>query len=142
TELLLVDEVDRLKMSGLEQLRALFDGGGVGLVLIGMPGLERRLARYSQLSSRIGFVHEFGPLGAAEVRTLLAGWRPPGVVLPEDLLADAEGVATMIRITGGNFRLLDRLLTQVGRILALNGREVVTREVVEAAREVLVIGAA
>ena len=91
TELLLVDEVDRLKMSGLEQLRAIFDGGGIGLVLIGMPGLERRLARYAQLYSRIGFVHEFRPLGAAEVRTLLAGWRPPGVSLPEDLLADAEG---------------------------------------------------
>lgn len=142
TELLLVDEVDRLKMSGLEQLRALFDGGGVGLVLIGMPGLERRLARYAQLSSRIGFVHEFRPLGAAEVRTLLAGWRPAGVPLPEDLLADAEAVAAIIRITGGNFRLLDRLLTQVGRILALNGLGVVTRAVVEAARAVLVIGAA
>ena len=114
TDLLLVDEVDRLKMSGLEQLRAIFDGGGIGLVLIGMPGLERRLARYAQLYSRIGFVHEFRPLGAAEVRTLLAGWRPPGVSLPEDLLADAEGVAAIIRITGGNFRLLDRLLTQVG----------------------------
>ena len=142
TELLLVDEVDRLKMSGLEQLRAIFDAGELGLVLIGMPGLERRLARYAQLYSRIGFVHEFRPLPAAEVRTLLAGWRPPGVMLPEDLLADAEGVAAIIRITGGNFRLLDRLLTQVGRILALNGLQSVTREVVEAAREVLVIGAA
>ena len=113
TDLVLVDEVDRLKMPALEQLRAIFDGGGIGLVLIGMPGLERRLARYAQLSSRIGFVHEFRPLGAAEVRTLLASWRPPGVALPADLLADAEGVATIIRITGGNFRLLDRLLTQV-----------------------------
>ena len=129
-------------MAGLEQLRALFNGSGVGLVLIGMPGLERRLARYSQLYLRIGFVHEFRPLGAAEVRTLLAGWRPPGVLLPEDLLADAEGVAPMIRITGGNFRLLDRLLTQVGRIPAINGLRAVTREVVEAVREVLVIGAA
>jgi hypothetical protein len=36
---------------------------------------------------------------------------------------------------------MDRLLTQVGRILELNGLKVVTREVVEAAREVLVIGA-
>jgi DNA transposition AAA+ family ATPase len=142
TELLLVDEVDRLKVSGLEQLRALFDGGGIGLVLIGMPGLERRLARYAQLSSRIGFVHEFRPLGAAEVRTLLAAWRPPGVPLPADLLADAEGVAAIIRMTGGNFRLLDRLLTQVGRILEINGLGAVTRQVVEAAREVLVIGAA
>jgi hypothetical protein len=46
----------------------------------------------------------------------------------------------VIRVTGGNFRLLERLLTQVARILALNGLETVTREVVEAAREVLMIG--
>ena len=72
----------------------------------------------------------------------MAGWRPPGVMLPEDLLADAEGVAAIIRVTGGNFRLLDRLLTQIGRILELNGLGVVTREVVESAREVLVIGTA
>jgi hypothetical protein len=36
--------------------------------------------------------------------------------------------------------LLDRLLTQVGRILDLNGLGVVTRGLVEAAREVLIIG--
>ena len=142
TGLILIDEADRMRMAGLEQVRAIFDRGGLGVVLIGMPGLERRLARYAQLYSRIGFVHEFRPLGAPEMRTLLAGWRPPGVRLPEDLLADADAVAAVIRVTGGNFRLLDRLLSQVGRILEINGLGVVTREVVEAAREVLVIGAA
>src|SRR5436305_11917549 len=111
TALIVIDEVDRLKMTGLEQVRDIFDRGGLGVVLIGMPGLERRLARYAQLSSRIGFVHEFRPLGAPEVRTLLAGWRPPGATLPADLLADAGVAAAIIRITGANLRLPDRLLT-------------------------------
>ncbi len=142
TALIVIDEADRLKMTGLGQMRDIYDQGDIGLVGLGMPGLERRLSRYAQLYSRLGFVHEIGPLGPAEVRALLGRWRPPGVSLPADLLADDDGVAALIRVTGGNFRLLDRLLAQVGRILEINGLEAMTREVVEAAREVLVIGTA
>lgn len=75
-----MDEADRLKMSSLEQMRALFDAGGIGLVPIGMPGLEKRLARYAHFYSRIGFVHEFRPLNTTEMQRLLsAHWTPKGV---------------------------------------------------------------
>lgn len=140
TALLIIDEADRLKVSGLEQVRDIFDRGGLGLVLIGMPGLEKKLARYPQFYSRIGFVHEFRPLGATEVRQLLEQhWAPAGVKLPQTLL-DPETVAVIIRVTGGNFRLLNRLLTQIQRILEINTLEEVSKAVVEAARESLVIG--
>src|SRR6201984_107981 len=106
TQLILVDEADRLKMASLEQIRAIFDAGEIGLVLIGMPGLEKRLARYAQFYSRIGFVHEFRPLSADQVRELLARrWRPWGVALADTAELDAETVASIIRVTGGDFRL-------------------------------------
>jgi DNA transposition AAA+ family ATPase len=142
TTLLVIDEADRLKDVGLEQVRSIFDDGDLGLILIGMPGIEKRLARYPQLYSRVGFVHEFRPLAAAEVRALLSrGWAPTGVRLPRQPWPE-EAVAALIRMTGGNFRLLDRLLTQIERILDINSISEVTREVVEAARESLVIGEA
>ena len=67
-------------------------------------------------------------------------WSPSGIVLPDKGLKDEEVMATIIRITGGNFRLLHRLLTQIARLVEINALPQVTREVVEAARESLVIG--
>jgi DNA transposition AAA+ family ATPase len=140
--LILVDEADRLKVASLEQLRDLFDRNEVGLVLIGMPGIEKRLARYPQLYSRVGFVHAFRSLRAEEIRRLLSEHGPEvGLTLPASI-SDPEAIAAIIRITGGNFRLLRRLLSQVDRILGINRLQAVTAAVVEAARESLVIGTA
>lgn len=141
TSLLMIDETDRLKTASLEQVRDIFDQGELGVVLIGMPGLEKRLSRYPQLYSRVGFVHAFRLLSASEVRGLLESqWRPSGVALPKEGLTDEDTRAAIIRITGGNFRLLQRLLTQMARLVEINTLSQITRDVVEAARETLVIG--
>jgi DNA transposition AAA+ family ATPase len=134
TTLVIIDEADRLKTAALEPVRDIFDKGGIGVVFIGMPGIEKRLSRYPQLYSRVGFVHAFRPLSAAKVRSLLHHkWGPAGVVLPEEGWADEETPAAIIRITGGNFRLLHRLISQMARLVEINTLHTVTCQGVEAA---------
>ena len=54
--MLIIDECERLPTTAIELIRDIFDRTGVGVILIGMPGLrlEKRLSRYPQLFSRVG----------------------------------------------------------------------------------------
>lgn len=143
TELLIVDEADRLKTPALEHLRDVYDRTGIGLILIliGMPGIERRLARYPQLYSRVGFAHRYEPLTSTELTFVLTHhWQRLDLTLSAEDFTDAEAIAAVARITSGNFRLLHRLFAQIERILKINNLNTITREVVETARESLVIG--
>lgn len=140
TELLIIDEADRLKTAGLEQVRDFYDRHRMGVILIGMPGIEKRLARYPQLYSRIGFAHEYRPLGPDELTAVLSARLPAQHNTDHDPIAHAAALATIARITAGNFRLLDRLITQIERVQTINDLYTLSPELVDAAREALLIG--
>ncbi|OQR26565.1 hypothetical protein BWR15_30770, partial [Pseudomonas sp. T] len=70
-KLIIIDECNRLKIPAMEQVRDLYDQLGIPVVLIGLPGFEKYVGRFPQLSSRIGFYHEFQPLAADELMEIL-----------------------------------------------------------------------
>lgn len=141
TELVIIDEADRLKTNALEQLRDFFDRNDVGLILIGMPGFERQLARYPQLYSRIGFAHQYRPLDPEDVPVVLSHyWEQLGCTYDPTNPADAETATTITTVTGGNFRLIERLMTQIARVMTINQLQTIAPGVVHAARQMLVVG--
>jgi DNA transposition AAA+ family ATPase len=68
-------------------------------------------------------------------------WHRLGLTLDLEDFTDAEAIGAIARFTTGNFRLVHRLLAQTERILGINHLHTITAEVVDAARETLVIGA-
>src|SRR5699024_9878165 len=140
-DLIIIDEIDRLKLQHLEQLRDIYDRNDIAMVFIGMPGIEKRLARYPQLFSRIGFAHEFDNLSKDETHHILKyKWDDLGLSMKLEDFPEYEAITTIIKITNGNFRPIQRLFMQIDRILEINNLETISTEVVEAARDSLVIG--
>jgi Mu transposase, C-terminal len=90
---------------------------------------ERRKQVRAELSTRAAMVDRF-----VEKR-----WSHR-VKPASDDFTDKEAVATILRITKGNLRLIERLMMQVEHVLVANQITVVTKEVVETARKNLIIG--
>jgi hypothetical protein len=123
-DLVIVDEADRLKTASLEQLRDVFDRHHIGLVLIGMPGLQKRLARYAQLSSRVGFVRQFQPLNGRELQNVIESqWVQLGLNTAVQESASADVVRDRAW-DGRQLPLVYRPFVEIERVLTVNGRRV------------------
>lgn len=139
--LIIIDEADRLKIPSIEQIREIYDKKNCAIIFIGMPGLEKKLSRYAQLYSRIGFVHEFRELNQDELLFIMKKHLDKvGVEYDTENFNDQEALLAMIQISRGNFRLLNRLIKQILRIMQVNQIKTVTKEIIYGARECLVIG--
>ena len=88
-------------------------------------------------------MHQFQPLSGREFQTVVERqWVQLGLDSVTSTGLDVELLNTIARVTGGNFRLIQRLLAQIERLLAVNNMAAVTAEVVDAARESLVVSSA
>ena len=140
-ELVIIDEAERLKAQGFELIREMYDEGKATFIFIGMPGIEKTLERFPQLYSRVGFLHQFKTLGKTEIEFIIEKhFMKLGIEMDENDFSDQETVSTIIRMTEGNFRLINRLLKQSLRIMKVNRMTTLTKEIIEAARSCLLIG--
>jgi DNA transposition AAA+ family ATPase len=140
-KLLIIDEADHLKYTTLEQIRNIYDKFNFGLIFVGMPGIERRLSRYPQLYSRVGFLHEFKALSKDEMTYIIERHLSKlNTQITLDNFDDFETMSSMIRITKGNFRILTRLFQQLERLMKINNVSSINIDLVNTARELLVLG--
>jgi DNA transposition AAA+ family ATPase len=138
----MIDAAARRSTSALAHRRDRFARTPLGLRLIGMPGIDKRLARYPQLYSRVGCAHHDRPRqGDERTCVLTRHGRQRGWSLDRADFTDTQAMAAISRLTTGHFRLLHRVFVQMERTWRLNELHVITEDVVEAARSTLVMGA-
>ena len=135
--LLIIDEADKLvskyTSKKMEILRAVFDQSDVGLVIAGEPKLEATIKTYlARMANRVDFYASLRGLSPSEVESYLGGYD----VQPEAMV---EIKARACNMQTGCFRLLDRTLSNVFRILEESGRETITLKVIEQASSMMML---
>ena len=135
--LLIIDEADKLvskyTAKKMEILRAIFDQSDVGLVIAGEPKLEATIKTYlARMANRVDFYATLRGLSQKEVEECLQGYH----MQPE---AMAEIKARACNMQTGCFRLLDRTLSNVFRILEETGNETITLKHIEQASSMMML---
>lgn len=133
--LLVIDEADKLvskyTQKKMEILRAIFDQSDVGLVIAGEPKLEAQIKTYLvRMANRVDFYVSLRGLTPSEVEGYLTEFEIDDNALTE-LKARACNMQT------GCFRLLDRTLSNVRRILEDTGAEKITLKTIEQASSMM-----
>jgi chromosomal replication initiation ATPase DnaA len=123
-----VDEANRLCVQGLEVLRDVFDGGRMGLVLLGHAGLKPKVLAQPALASRVGVRYVFEGLSAEEVSQLLQEYvQESGVEMSDDV------IYVIVEKTQGNMQKVRLVLKQIRYLLRINKLSKLTKRVVEVA---------
>ncbi len=135
--LLIVDEADKLiskyTQKKMEILRGIFDQSDVAMVVAGEPRLETEIkSNLERMGNRMDFYYKMRGLSAKEVEAYFSGYEVDAEAMQE-LLIRATNNQT------GCFRLLDRTLNNVRRILRENGGTRITMSVITQASGMMML---
>lgn len=135
--LIIMDEADKLinkyTQKKIELLRNITDAAEVGLVIAGEPILENLLKGYDKrFTNRMDFYYKLRGLSQQEVRDYLEGYNIDDAAMTE-FLARATNSQT------GCFRLLDRTLNNVIRLLKDSGETRVTMKIMKQASNMMML---
>lgn len=135
--LIIIDEADKLvtkfTQKKMEILRGIYDQAEVGLIIAGEPMLEILIKNYlNRFANRIDFYLALRGLSKSETDRYLSNYD-----IEHDALVELEHRA--MNPTNGCFRLLDRTLNNVIRLLKDKGETKITLKSIQQASSMMMI---
>lgn len=135
--LLIIDEADKLinkyTQKKMEIIRGIYDQSDVGIVIAGEPRLEAEIkSNLVRFANRMDFYYKLKGLTEQEVREYLYGYEIDEQAMNEFMLRARNNQT-------GCFRLLDRTLTNVLRLMKEAGEKRITLKVMREASGMMML---
>ena len=133
-EVLIIDKAQRLSIKCLEAICDFAEEHKLGIVLLGMPGFDRRIRNYDQINNLVGFYHIFNTPRTDELRAILeARWQRQQVTIEDGAIEMLE------KVTNSNIRKLVNINAEMSRVCELNSISIITPELVQLASKTLLL---
>ena len=133
-ELLIIDKAQRLSSKCLEAISDFGDKHRLGIILLGMPGFDRRIRNYEQLNNQVGFYHDFNTPRTDELKAILeARWQSQQVTIEDGTIEMLE------KVTSSNIRKLENINAEMSRVCRLNSVTIITPDLVQLASKTLLL---
>lgn len=135
--LIIVDEADKLinkfTIKKIEMLRTIMDSASVGMVLAGELSLEAHLAAYDErFANRMDFAYRLHGLTKEEISRYLDGW-----TIEDEAMEVLMGRARNSK--NGCFRLFDRTMNNIIRIMVEKGQTTITEKIIREASAMMLL---
>lgn len=135
--LLIIDEADKLinkyTQKKMEIIRGIYDQSDVGIVIAGEPRLEAEIkSNLVRFANRMDFYYKLKGLTEQEVKDYLYGYEIDEPAMNEFMLRARNNQT-------GCFRLLDRTLTNVLRLMKETGEKRITLKVMREASGMMML---
>ena len=112
-EMIILDEADRLKPKTFAEVRDIFDGLELAVILVGTDRLDAVVKRDEQVYNRFRACHRFGKLSGEEFKRTVEVWEKKVLQLPvASNLSSKTMLKTLGEATGGYIGLLDMILRE------------------------------
>ena len=133
-ELIIIDKAQRLPSKCLEAIADFGKNHNLGLVLIGLPGFDRRVRHYEPIDNMIGFYHVFNTPRTEELRAILeARWQSQQITIED------SAVQMLEKVTNSNIQKIVNINTEMSRVCELNSISIITSDLVELASKSLLL---
>lgn len=131
--LIIIDEAEHLPYRALELIRRVHDKAGVGIVLAGMPRLQKNLSgdptHYAQLFSRVGAYRKLEGLTDSDIESISSRTLRS---------VPADSLVAIIKASKRNARVLAKLLRWCAQLMRINNVHL-SVDVVEQASELIAV---
>ena len=133
-EVLIVDKAQRLPLKCLEVIADFGKKHGIGIVLIGLPGFDRRIRNYQPIDNYVGFYHVFNTPRTEELRAILeARWQCPEITFED------SAVQLLQKVTNSNIQKLVNINAEMSRVCELSSVTIITPDLVTLASKTLLL---